>query len=286
MPHIHDKKIKKLEETATKVRELVIKSLVEAGSGHSAGSLGMADIFTAFYFHILHHNPKKPDWKDRDRLILSNGHICPVRYAAMALAGYFPVKELKTLRKFGSRLQGHPERVRLPALETTSGPLGSGLGQAAGMAYAARMDGKKWRTYCLMSDAEQACGVTYEAMLFAGKNKLSNLTAIIDRNNIQIDGNTEDIMPLEPLREKYQACNWHVIEVGGHNIEQFTDAVEEAKALDERPTVIIAHTIPGRGVSFMEKKFEWHGIPPKPGEAEAALKELRTLGGKIKSEHE
>lgn len=286
MPHIHDKKVKELEEKANKVRELIIESLVEAKSGHSAGPLGMADIFTALYFHILHHDPKKPDWGERDRLILSNGHICPVRYAVMALAGYFPIKELKTLRKFGTRLQGHPERLRLPGAETTSGPLGSGLGQAAGLAYAARMDRKIWRTYCLMSDAEQGAGVCYEAMLFAGKYKLSNLTGIIDRNNIEIDGMTEDIMPLEPLRAKYEACNWHVIEVGGHNIEQFVDAVEEAKAIYEKPTVIIAHTIPGRGVSFMEKKFEWHGIPPKPEEAVVALRELRTLGGKIKSEHE
>lgn len=286
MPHIHDKKVKELEEKANKVRELIVESLVEAKSGHSAGPLGMADIFTALYFHILHHDPQKPDWEERDRLILSNGHICPVRYATMALAGYFPIKELKTLRKLGSRLQGHPERLRLPGVETTSGPLGSGLGQAAGLAYAGRMDGKKWRTYCLMSDAEQGAGVCYEAMLFAGKYKLSNLTAVIDRNNIEIDGLTEDIMPLEPLRAKYEACNWHVIEVGGHNIEQFVDAVEEAKSIYEKPTVIIAHTIPGRGVSFMEKKFEWHGIPPKPEEAVVALRELRTLGGKISSEHE
>lgn len=286
MPHIHDKKVKELEEKANKVRELIIESLVEAKSGHSAGPLGMADIFAALYFHILHHDPKRPDWEERDRLILSNGHICPVRYATMALAGYFPIKELKTLRKFGTRLQGHPERLRLPGVETTSGPLGSGLGQAAGLAYVSRMDGKKWRTYCLMSDAEQGAGVCYEAMLFAGKYKLSNLTAVIDRNNIEIDGLTEDIMPLEPLRAKYEACNWHVIEVGGHNIEQFVDACEEAKAIYEKPTLIIAHTIPGRGVSFMEKKFQWHGIPPKPEEAEVALRELRTLGGKISSEHE
>lgn len=286
MPHIHDKKIKKLEEMATAVRQDIVKMLLEAGSGHSAGPLGMADIFVSLYFHILHHDPKKPEWEDRDRLILSNGHICPVRYATMAHAGYFPKKELMTLRKFGSRLQGHPERLRLPGVETTSGPLGSGLGQAAGMAYAAKMDGKKWRTYCLMSDAEQAAGVCYEAMLFAGRNKLANLTGIIDRNNIQIDGFTEDIMPLEPLRAKYEACGWHVLEVGGHNIEQFVDAVEEAKAIYEKPTVIIAHTIPGRGVSFMEKKYEWHGIPPNAEQAAAALHDLRTLEGKIVSEHE
>ncbi len=286
MSHIHDTKIAEIELIANEIRELIIESLVAAGSGHSAGPLGMADIFAALYFHVLHHDPENPTWPERDRLILSNGHICPVRYAAMARAGYFPIWELKSLRKFGSRLQGHPERGRLPGLETTSGPLGSGLGQAAGMAYAARMDSQTWRTYCVMSDAEQACGVTYEAMLFAGRNRLSNLVGIIDRNNIQIDGFTEDIMPLESLRAKYEACNWHVIEIGGHNIEQFIDAVEEAKAVYEKPTCIIAHTIPGRGVSFMEQKFEWHGIPPKPEQAKIALAELRTLGGKIKSEHE
>ncbi|MBF8280494.1 MAG: tktB [Candidatus Magasanikbacteria bacterium] len=288
MPDIHDKKVKKLERVALQIREDIIKMLVTAGSGHSAGPLGMVDIFTAFYFHILHHNPKKPDWPDRDRLILSNGH--------MARAGYFPKSWLKTLRKFGSPLQGHPERKRLPGVETTSGPLGSGLGQAAGLAYAARMDGKKWRTYCLMSDGEQEAGITWEAALFAGRNKLSNLTGVIDRNNIQIDGMTEDIMPLEPLREKYEAFGWHVLEVGGHNIGQFVEAVEESKSIFEKPTVIIAHTIPGRGVSFMEKRFEWHGNPPgtispsnnpPPDEqTRIALHDLRTLDGKIISEHQ
>src|SRR3989339_380539 len=175
MEHIHDDKIKKLELVANRLRQHVITSVAHAKSGHQGGPLGMADIFAALYFHVMHHDPKNPEWPDRDRLILSNGHICPVRYATMALAGYFPIEELKTLRKFGTRLQGHPERLRLPGVETTSGPLGSGLGQAAGLAYGARMDGKKWRTYCLMSDAEQAVGVLYEAMLFAGRNKLNNL---------------------------------------------------------------------------------------------------------------
>lgn len=286
MPHIHDDKIKELEEHALKVRELIIDMLLEAKSGHSAGPLGMADIFVALYFHILHHDPKNPDFPDRDRLILSCGHICPVRYATMALAGYFPIEELKTLRKFGTRLQGHPERLRLPGSETTSGPLGAGLAQSAGLAYGARMDGKTWRAYCITSDGEHEAGLHWEAVLWAGKYKLSNLTCIVDRNTIQIDGGTEDIMPLEPLKAKYEAFNWHVLEVGGHNMEQFVDAVEEAKSILEKPTVIIAHTIPGRGVSFMEKKFEWHGIPPKPEQAAEALKELRTLGGKITSEHE
>ena len=271
---------------ANEARELLIEMLTEAGSGHTAGPLGMADIFTAMYFHVLNHDPKNPDMSERDRLILSNGHICPIRYVSMAMAGYFPIEELKTLRKFGSRLQGHPERLRLPGVETTSGPLGQGLGQACGMAYGARMDGKKFRTYCVMSDGEHQSGVLYEAMMFAGKNKLSNLTGIIDRNNIQIDGMTEDIMPLESLRAKYEAFNWHVLEVDGHNIEAFVDAIEEAKAIFEKPTVIIAHTIPGKGIREIEFDYNWHGKPPKPEEAKKFLDELRTLGGKIKSEHQ
>jgi len=284
--YIHEDKIKELELKANDIRQSLIEMLVEAKSGHTAGPLGMADIFTALYFHVLKHDPKNPDWKDRDRLILSNGHITPIRYATMAHVGYFPKEELKTLRKFGSRLQGHPERERLPGIETTSGPLGSGLGQAAGYAYAARMDNKKFRVFCIMSDGEQESGATWESAMFSGKNKLANLTAIIDRNNIQIDGMTEDIMPLESLRAKWEAFNWHVLEVDGHNIEQFVDAVEEAKAIHEKPTVIIAHTIPGKGISEIEFDYKWHGIPPKPEDAKKFLDELRTLRGKIQSEHE
>ena len=284
--HLHDDKIKELEEKANQIRESIIEMLVEAGSGHTAGPLGMADIFTALYFHVLNHNPKDPMWPERDRLILSNGHITPVRYATMAHAGYFPIEELKTLRKFGSRLQGHPERERMPEIETTSGPLGSGLGQAAGIAYGARMDGKKFRIYCLMSDGEQDAGNTWESAMFAGKNKLSNLTGVIDRNNIQIDGMTEDVMPLDSLKEKYEAFDWHVIEIDGHNIREFVDAVDQAKAIYEKPTVIIAHTIPGKGIKEIEFDYRWHGRPPKPEEARKFLNELRTLGGRIESEHE
>ncbi len=278
--------IHKLEEKAVLIREDIIKMLVEAGSGHSAGPLGMADVFTALYFHVLNHDPKNPDWSERDRLILSNGHICPVRYAAMAHAGYFPISELKTLRKLGSRLQGHPHRTSLPGLETTSGPLGSGLSQATGLALAGRLDQAKWRVICLMSDGEQDAGNTWEAAMLAGKEKLHNLTALIDRNNIQIDGFTENIMPLESLRAKYEAFNWHVIEIDGHNMQEIIDAFNQAKAIYETPTVIIAHTIPGKGVDFMENKWEWHGKPPNKDEAKLALHELRTLQGKIKSEHQ
>jgi transketolase len=286
LSHLHNEKVKELEEKANQIRESIIEMLVEAGSGHSAGPLGMADVFTALYFHILKHDPKNPGWPERDRLVLSNGHICPALYAAMAHSGYFPVKELKTLRKLGTRLQGHPHRSALPGLETTSGPLGSGLSQAVGMAIAAKMDGLKNYIFCLMSDAEQQCGQTWEAAMLAGREKLWNLIAVIDRNNIQIDGFTEDILPLEPLRQKYEAFNWRVIDINGHDFNEINSAVEEAKSVYEKPALIIAHTIPGKGVSFMERKFEWHGKPPKPEEAKKALAELRTLGGKIKSEHE
>src|SRR5487761_2152659 len=260
-----DEQVRALEKQAEAIRETIIQMLVAAGSGHTAGPLGMADIFTAFYFHILNHDPKNPSWEERDRLILSNGHICPVLYATLAHAGYFPVEECLTLRKFGSRLQGHPERSRLPGLETTSGPLGEGLSQAAGQAYAFRMDGKKQRVYCLMGDGEQEEGNVWEALMFAGKNKLHNLTAVIDRNNIQIDGMTEDVMPLEPIADKYRAFNWHVLEVDGHNIAELVQAVDEAKAIYEKPTLIIAHTIPGKGVPEIEFDYRWHGVPPGAG---------------------
>ena len=278
--------IQKLEEKAVLIREDIIKMLVEAGSGHSAGPLGMADVFVSLYFHVLNHDPENPDLAQRDRVVLSNGHICPVWYATLARAGYFPVEELKTLRKLGTRLQGHPHRGALPGIETTSGPLGSGLSQACGMAYASRIDGSKVRIYCLMSDGEQDAGNTWEGAMFAGKYKLNNLTAIMDRNNIQIDGFTEDIMPLEPIRDKYEAFGWHVLEVDGHNFQAIIDAIDQSKAILEKPTLIIAHTIPGKGVDFMEGKFEWHGKPPNKEEAKLALHELRTLQGKIRSEHQ
>ena len=286
MFELSDKKITELEEKANKIRELIISSLFTAGSGHSAGALGMADIFSAFYFEILNHDPKNPSWEKRDRLILSNGHICPVRYAAMALSGYFPLQELKTLRKINSRLQGHPHRISLPGLETTSGPLGEGLSQSIGSALSARLDQEKFHTYCIASDGEHQEGNTWEALMFAGKMKLNNLTLIIDRNNIQIDGFTENVMPLEPLREKYQSFNWEVLDADGNNIREFIDSVRQARAILEKPTVIIAHTIPGKGVSFMERDFTWHGKPPNKEEAAKALNELRTLQGRIQSEHQ
>ena len=277
--------VEKIEEKAKLIRESIISMLVSAGSGHTAGPLGMADIFSALYFHILKHDPKNPEWEERDRLVLSNGHIVPVRYSAMAQAGYFPVEETLTLRKFGTRLQGHPERLKLPGMETTSGPLGEGLPQAGGMAYGLRMDGKKNRIYVVMGDGEQDEGIIWESVMWIAKNKLSNLTAIIDRNNIQIDGMTEDVMPLDSLRAKYEAFNWHVLEVDGHNIRQFIEAIDEAKAIYEKPTVIIAHTIPGKGVPDIEFDYHWHGKPPNKEEGERFLKEIRTMGGKVPHEY-
>lgn len=285
MAFISPQKLHELELKAADIRISLIDMLEDAGSGHTAGPLGMADIFTALYFHSAKHDPRNPDWEERDRIILSNGHIVPIRYATMAHAGYFPLEELKTLRKFGSRLQGHPERDRMLALETTSGPLGSGLSQASGIAYAARMDGRKFTTFCLLSDGELQAGNTWEAVMFAGKNRLSNLIAIIDRNNIQINGMTEDIMPLEPLRAKWEAFNWHVIEVNGNNIEEVIYAIDTAKAVYEKPTVIIAHTIPGKGIKEIEFDYLWHGKPPTKEEEQRFLKELRTLRGKIEASH-
>lgn len=280
--------IRELELKANDIRESIISMLLEAGSGHTAGPLGMADVFTALYFDILRHDPKNPEWVDRDRLVLSNGHINPVLYATMAHAGYFPIEELMTLRKFGSRLQGHPHRDFLPMLENSSGPLGSGLSQAVGMAIADRMDegvASQKYIYALLSDGEHDEGNTWEAILLGGREKLRNLIAIVDRNNIQIDGYTEDIMPLESLTKKWEAFNWHVQEIDGNNIEAVINAVNKAKAVFEKPSVIIARTIPGKGVREFERKFEWHGKAPNKEEAKVALDELRTLGGKIKSEH-
>ncbi|MFB6212852.1 MAG: transketolase [Candidatus Magasanikbacteria bacterium] len=295
--HLHDDKLKTLEEKANRVRQKTIEMLLEAGSGHSAGPLGLADIFVSFYFHILNHDPDNPEWDERDRFILSNGHVCPALYSTLAYAGYFPLEETKTLRKLGSRLQGHPHREDLPGIETTSGPLGSGLSQAIGFALSANLSGEDWRTYCLTSDGEHDEGNLWEAVMYAGKkgSALNKLTVVVDRNNIQIDGYTEDVMPLEPLAEKYKAHNWHVLRVDGHNMESFVNAVNEAHAIYEKPSVIIAHTVPGKGVDYMERDYKWHGKPPGSGteeevpqekQPEEALHDLRTLGGQIESEHE
>lgn len=296
--NLTDQEIKELEIKANDIRQSIITMLVAAGSGHTAGPLGMADIFTYLYFHGLKHDPQNPEWPERDRLVLSNGHICPVLYATMAHAGYFPVAELLTLRKFGSRLQGHPHREFLPMLETSSGPLGEGLSQAVGMAIADRMDAGPTTSkviYCLTGDGELDEGQNWEAIMLAGKEKLHNIITIVDRNNIQIDGYTENIMPLDDLAKKWESFNWHVQEIDGHNFEAIDEAIGKAKAVFEKPSVIIARTIPGKGVKEFERDFRWHGAPPGSGptdkipkdkQAEVALRELRTLGGQIKSEHQ
>jgi transketolase len=285
--------IEELERIANTIRQDIIESLVAAGSGHSAGPLGMADVFTALYFQIANISPETRDAMNRDRIVLSNAHICPVLYATLANRGYLPREELKTLRKLGSRLQGHSNNHSLPDLpiETCGGPLGQGLSQAIGFALASRGNARRgdqptWHTWALLSDGELDEGQNWEAILLAGKLNLRELTAFVDRNNIQIDGFTEDIMPLEPLADKFRAFNWTVIEVDGHNIRQIIDAANQARAVAENPTVVICHTIPGKGVGFMENRFEWHGKPPTADEAKVALAELRTLAGSIHSEHE
>lgn len=275
-----------LNQKANDIRQDIITMLEEAGSGHSAGPLGLSDIFTALFFRVLNINPKEPLWEDRDRLCISCGHVVPVRYVAMAHAGYFPKEELKTLRKINTRLQGHPGFMEFPAVEHSSGPLGQGTSISVGKAYAGKMDKKRHYIFCIVSDGEQQEGQTWEAVMFAAKHKLNNLVWIMDRNNIQIDGHTEDVMPLEPLKAKYEAFNWHVAEIDGHNIEEVIDACEYAKTVYEKPTLIIAHTVPGKGVDFMEQEYEWHGKPPNEEEAKEALHQLRTLKGKIQSEHE
>lgn len=267
--------IDELLKISNQIRQDIIKMISLSGSGHPGGSLSSADILTALYFQILQHDPANPSWEERDRLFVSNGHVCPALYAALSRAGYFPESELKTLRKFGSKLQGHPVRGTLPGIESTSGPLGSGLAQAAGYAYAARLDGKRFRIYCLTSDGEHDEGNHWEAVNFTAKYKLSNLTLFVDRNKTQIDGFTEEIMPIDPLKEKYEAFNWNVIEVNGHNFDEILGAVVSARSVYEKPSVIICQTILGKGVSFMEGKYEWHGKAPNKEEAELALKELR-----------
>lgn len=278
--------VSQLQLKANHIREDIITMLEHAGSGHSAGPLGLADIFAALYFNILNIRPDEPDWADRDILFLSNGHTVPVQYAAMAEAGFFHKDELLTLRQLGTRLQGHPERERLPGIESTSGPLGSGLSQAAGYAYTLQyIDEIKHRfVYVVMGDGELNEGNIWEAAMFAGKNKLSQLIGIIDRNNIQIDGSTEDVMPLEDLKAKWESFGWHVIEIDGHNIDSIIDAASQGRAVTNRPTMIIAHTIPGKGVDFMEYDYKWHGMPPNSEQAQTALEKLRTLDGKITHE--
>ncbi len=266
--------MKRLAIAANSIRQDVVRMLAEAKSGHPAGSLGMADVFTALYFAIMRHDPTNPAWPERDRLVLSNGHICPVLYASLAEAGYFPRERLPTLRKMGSPLQGHPHRGSLPGIENSSGPLGQGVSMAVGMAIAGKREGRDWRVYCLMGDGEMNEGQVWEALMLAPKEKLDNLVAVIDRNNIQIDGTSDDVLPLEPLQEKLEAFGWNVIVADGNNMNAVLHAFGLASSCEGKPSIIIAKTVPGRGVSFMEGKFGWHGKSPNPEEAGKALGEL------------
>ena len=264
------------------VRQDILDMLYHAGSGHSAGSLDQVEIMVALYFKIMRHDPNDPTWSERDILIQSNGHTVPVRYAVMARAGYFPRSVLLSLRKFDSILQGHPERMRIPALETTSGPLGSGLSQACGMALSLMMERNiTRRIYCTMGDGELNEGNIWEAAMLASKYRLGNIIGIVDRNNIQIDGMAEDVMPMENLREKWEAFGWYVQEVDGNNIESVCSALNLAKSQTAKPNLIIAHTIPGKGVDFMEYDYHWHGKAPDKQQEQDAMKKLRTLDGKI-----
>lgn len=296
MQYLTSDEVKNLELKANQIRQSIIEMLVAAGSGHTAGPLGMADILTLLYFKVMQHDPKNPEWSERDRLVLSNGHTCPVLYATLAHAGYFSVEELLTLRKLGSRLQGHPHRTALPGIETSSGPLGSGLSQAVGMALAERIDNpySSKYIYCITGDGEVNEGQIWEAALLAGKEKLHNLIMIVDRNGIQIDGYTKDVMPLEPLAEKFEAFNFDVQEVDGHNMRALNDAIHKAQAVYSQPSLIIAHTIASKGVDVFERDFRWHGNPPGKGpeervpkskQAEVALEKLRTLAGLISKDN-
>lgn len=269
------KEREKLKTAANLIRQDIIQMLAKAGSGHPGGSLGMADIFACLYFDILNHIPSQPGNFMRDRLVLSNGHICPVLYATLARAGYFPLVKLKSLRKIDSDLQGHPHYGSLPGIENSSGPLGQGISQAVGMAIAAKMNKGIHQIFCITSDGEHNEGQVWEAAMLANKYKLGNLINIIDRNNIQIDGYTKDIMPLKSLRKKYEAFGWHVLEMDGHNLDDIIKKLNHAKNHKTSPVTVIAKTTLGKGVSFMEHDFNWHGKAPNAEEAKKALEELR-----------
>lgn len=265
-----------LEQKANSLRQEVVKMLTNAGTGHTAGPLGSADFWALLYLGgLINYRANEPWWEERDRVVLSAGHYCPILYAVLAEAGFFPRTELTTLRRLGSRLQGHPVARCLPGIETSSGPLGQGISQAVGMALAAKMDNKKWRVICFMGDGEQDEGQVWEAYLCAAKYGLSNLTVVIDRNNIQIDGQTEDVMPLGSIGAKLAAFNFNVIEVDGHNMADIAEAMGRARITLEKPTAIILSTTPGKGVSFMENNPVWHGKAPRPDEAILALAELK-----------
>ena len=269
-----DLSIPELEQMARKLRRYVITMISTAGSGHPGGSLSAADIITALYFKVMRHDPKNPRWPDRDRFVLSKGHAAPILYAALAECGYFPVEELSTLRKLGSRLQGHTDRTLTPGVEMSAGSLGQGLSYGIGMALAGRLDKKDYRVFVLLGDGECDEGQVWEAAMFAPHHRVDNITAIVDHNDLQLDGRVCDIMGLEPLPDKWRAFNWNVIEINGHDMKEILQALKKAGSTKGKPTVIIAHTIKGKGVSFMEGNVDFHGKAPNPQETVQALKEL------------
>lgn len=269
-----DQKIQELQQRAKAVRRHIITMLGEAGSGHPGGSLSAADIVSVLYFDTMKLDPEKPDWPERDRFVLSKGHAAPVLYAALAEKGFFPQEELMTLRKLGSRLQGHPDMKKLPGVEMSTGSLGQGLSAASGMALGLRLDGGQQRVYALLGDGEVQEGQIWEAAMAAGHFKLDNLTAFLDYNNLQIDGPVDVVMDVAPLNDKWRSFGWHVLEIDGHDIAQIRQALKEAQATKGKPTMIIAKTIKGKGVSFMENQVGWHGNAPKPEQVEQALKDL------------
>ncbi len=271
-----EKKIKFLKNKANSIRKLIIEMLAEAGSGHPGGSLSSTEIITCLYFEVLRHDPKRINWPDRDRFHLSKGHCCPAVYAALALNGYFDVGELMKLRKLGALLQGHPDR-RIPGIEAASGSLGQGLSFSLGMALACKIDKRDSRVYCLMGDGEIQEGNIWEAAMAIAHFKLDNLCGVLDHNRFQIDGRTEEIMNLEPLMNKWEAFGWHVIQCDGHNIEELLESFEESKTVKSKPTIIIAHTVKGKGVSFMEHVVDFHGRAPTQREKDIALKELEEI---------
>jgi transketolase len=269
-----DLSIPELEKMARQLRRHVITMIATAGSGHPGGSLSAADIVTALYFKAMRHDPKNPQWPDRDRFVLSKGHAAPILYAALAECGYFPVEELSTLRKLDSRLQGHTDRTLTPGVEMSAGSLGQGLSYGIGIALAGRLDKRDYRVYVLLGDGECDEGQVWEAAMFAPHHRMDNITAIIDHNDLQLDGRVCDIMGLEPLADKWRAFNWNVLEINGHDIKEILQALKKAGEVIGKPTVIIAHTIKGKGVSFMEGNVDFHGKAPSPQETEIALKEL------------
>ncbi|MFO8052874.1 MAG: transketolase [Candidatus Omnitrophota bacterium] len=271
-----NKRIKRIKNKANFIRRAIVEMLAEAGSGHPGGSLSATDIIACLYFDVMKHDPKNPEWVDRDRFHLSKGHCCPAVYAALGLSGYFPVSEFKKLRKLGAMLQGHPDR-RVPGIEVASGSLGQGLSVALGMALAGRLDKKDYRVYCVLGDGEIQEGNIWEAAMATAHFRVDNLCAIVDFNSFQIDGRTEEIMNLEPLVNKWESFGWHVIQCDGHNIKELLYAFNQAQSIKMKPTVIIARTVKGKGVSFMEHVVDFHGRAPVEKEKEIALEELKDI---------